>query len=105
MKVAFRNIKWTVGLVCVFGVIGCSGAIIASTTPQTQVTIEGVPFAVAQTSSGLTIRNFETGRTAPALLITYAGRAAETVSGCPLTHITKETGVNTYYATVACPTA
>ena len=73
--------------------------------PGTPVTIEGHVFNVSESTRGLTVRNFETGRTDPALLLTYAGRAAETVSGCLLTNITKEPSVNTYYAAVTCPNA
>jgi len=84
--------------------MGCTGGLIADITPGTRVNVEGIPFTVAQTTRGITVRNFETGRTDPALLLTYAGRAAQMATGCPLTHITKETGVNTYYAAVSCPT-
>ncbi len=86
-------------------VSACSGEMISDLTPGTQIKINDVPFTVAQTSRGLTVRNFETGATQPDILLTYAGLAAERVAGCPLTNITKETGVNTYYAAVSCPTA
>ncbi|WP_143515505.1 hypothetical protein [Pseudooctadecabacter jejudonensis] len=65
--------------------------------------IEDIPFTVTDTPRGATVRNFETGATNPALLLAYAARAAEVATGCTTTNITKETGVNTYYAALDCP--
>lgn len=105
MRTSNQRIRILMPLSLAFALSACTGAMISSVTPGIQIEIEGVPFAVEQTERGLTVRNFETGGTSPALLLTYAGLAAERISGCPLTNITKETGVNTYRAAVFCPTA
>ena len=81
----------------------CTGANLAAMMPGTRVTEDGFAFTVTDTPRGLTVRNFETGFSDPARLQAAAARAAERVSGCPVTTITKETGVNTYRAAVACP--
>ncbi len=83
---------------------GCSGAMMASVMPGEVVTIEGTTFTVANSSArGLTIQNFETGRTPPVILLQRATLAGEQVSGCPIDTIIKDGSTNTYYATLACP--
>lgn len=81
----------------------CTGGTIASFMPGQTITVEGVPFTVTDTAGGVTVRNFETGFTDPALLLSYAAIAARRVTGCPVTNITKDTGVNTYRAALDCP--
>lgn len=81
----------------------CTGGTIAAVMPGEAVTVQGVPFTVSDTAGGATVRNFETGFTDPALLLSYAAIAAQRVTGCPVTTITKDTGVNTYRAALDCP--
>ena len=81
----------------------CSGAGVSQLMPGTAVTIDGLPFTVTDGPRGLTVRNFETGATPPAVLQAAAMRAAEQVSGCPATSLTQDIGVNTYRVAVACP--
>lgn len=84
---------------------GCTGGTIAQIMPGTTVTIDGIPFTVSDSQRGLTVRNFETDVTSPAILQAAAARAAEQVSGCRATAITQDTGVNTYHVAVTCPEA
>lgn len=83
----------------------CSGGMVADMMPGDAVEVNGNSFTVNRTDRGVTIRNFETGRTSPAVLIVNAGLAAEQVTGCTVSSIVKETSVNTYYATIDCPEA
>lgn len=71
--------------------------------PGVPVVVNGNAFTVNETSRGVTIQNFETGRTPPSELIADAGLAAERVTGCTVTSITKDGIVNTYYAAITCP--
>ena len=71
--------------------------------PGEAVTVNGNAFTVNRTAQGVTIQNFETGRTNPAVLIVNAGLAAEQVTGCAVSNIVKDGITNTYYATLDCP--
>lgn len=86
-----------------FSALGaCSGATVAQLMPGEVVTIEGNTFTVNSTARGVTVQNFETGRTPAALLLERAGLAAEQVTGCTVTNIVKDGISNTYYAAVSC---
>lgn len=84
---------------------GCSGGVLTNVMPGESVTVNGNAFTVRETVEGVTIQNFETGRTNPAVLIVNAGLAAERVTGCTVTNIVKDGITNTYYATTTCPNA
>ncbi len=81
----------------------CSGGMVANLMPGEVATVNGNTFTVKQTERGLTIQNFETGRTSPAALLTNAQVAAEQVTGCTVDTIVKDGITNTYYATTTCP--
>lgn len=81
----------------------CTGGMVAHIMPGQSVTVHGVPFTVTDTARDATVRNFETGFTDPDLLLSYAATAAQRVTGCSVTTITKDTGVNTYRAVLECP--
>ena len=83
----------------------CSGAMVAGVMPGETLTVNGLTYTVNQTPRGVTVQNFETGRTPPHILQAGAKTAAERVTGCPATSITQATGVNTYYVATACPDA
>lgn len=95
-----------------FGIIGvaatlsaCSGGMVANIMPGEVVTIGGNTFTVNNTERGITVQNFETGRTSPAVLMANAQTAAEQVTGCTVDAIVKDGITNTYYATATCPSA
>lgn len=90
-------------LVLTCSLAGCTGAAVATIMPGETVTIGGNTFTVRDTASGLTIQNFETGRTNPAVLMVNAGLAAQQVTGCTVDSIVKDGISNTYYATTTCP--
>jgi len=94
-----------VALIGLVALPACSGAMVASAMPGEMVTVNGNTFTVADTANGLTIRNFETGRTPPATLLANAGLAAEQVTGCPVSSIIKDGPTNTYFASTSCPDA
>ncbi len=81
----------------------CTGAMMANIMPGEVVEVNGNTFTVNRTARGITIQNFETGRTPPSQLIANAALAAERVTGCTVETITKEATVNTYFASVTCP--
>ncbi|MBT8412274.1 MAG: hypothetical protein KJP02_10820 [Octadecabacter sp.] len=81
----------------------CTGEALTNVMPGEAVTVNGNAFTVNDGQRGLTIQNFETGRTPPAVLMANAGLAAEQVTGCPINTIIKDGMTNTYYATVTCP--
>lgn len=83
----------------------CSGAVVANVMPGEVVTVNGNTFTVNDTARGVTIQNFETGRTNPNVLMDNATLAAEQVTGCTVTAITKDGISNTYYASTTCPDA
>ena len=83
----------------------CSGGMVANVMPGDVATVNGNTFTVRQTERGLTIQNFETGRTSPAALLLNTQVAAEQVSGCTVDTIVKDGISNTYYATTTCPDA
>lgn len=97
--------KFSFIAVCMFALSACSGGMVANIMPGEVVTIEGNTFTVNQTAQGVTIQNFETGRTSPAVLQLRAGLAAEQVTGCVVSSIVKDGISNTYYATTTCPAA
>lgn len=80
----------------------CSGGMVANMMPGEVVTVGGNTFTVTDTARGVTVRNFETGRTDPSVLLVNAGLAAEQVSGCTVTNITKDAMANTYAAALNC---
>ena len=75
----------------------------ANMMPGTVVEIGGNTFTVQDTARGVTVQNFETGRTSPDVLITNAGLAAEQVNGCRVNSITKDGLTNIYCAAMSCP--
>ena len=83
-------------------VCACSGAGISQIMPGTAVTVNGIPYTVQNTARGATVRNFQTGRTAPEVLLVNAGLAAEQVTGCSVTSISKDADANTYNAALSC---
>jgi len=80
----------------------CSGEMMANVMPGEVVNVGGNTFTVNDTPRGVTIQNFETGRTNPNVLMANAGLAAEQVTGCTVTAITKDGITNTYYASTDC---
>lgn len=86
-----------------FALSGCSGAMVANIMPGDVVTVNGNTFTVNDTPRGVTIQNFETGRTNPDVLMDNASKAAQQASGCPVTAISKDGISNTYYASLDCP--
>ena len=93
----------TSALLATLALSACSGAALTSIMPGESITVNGNAFTVRETSDGVTVQNFETGRTSPAVLIVNAGLAAERVTGCTVTGIVKDGITNTYYATTTCP--
>jgi len=91
-------------LLAVLSLSACSGEMVANVMPGEVITIEGNTFTVNDTPRGVTIQNFETGRTNPNTLQDRAARAAEQVTGCTVTAITKDGISNTYYASTDCAT-
>lgn len=92
-------------MVATFTLSACSGGALTNVMPGEAITVNGNAFSVKQTARGVTIQNFETGRTPPTQLIANAGLAAERVTGCTVTSIEKDGISNTYYAAVTCPDA
>lgn len=84
-------------------VSACTGGLVAQAMPGTAISVNGIPFTVRNTPQGVTIQNFETGRTSPVILLENAGLAAERVTGCTVDSIIKDGIANTYYATTTCP--
>jgi len=82
----------------------CSGGALTQVMPGDSITVNGNAFTVRRTDDGVTVQNFETGRTNPAVMMANAGLAAERVTGCTVTSIVKDGITNTYYATTTCPT-
>ncbi|SMX32066.1 hypothetical protein [Octadecabacter ascidiaceicola] len=95
----------TLILLATLPLAACSGGMVANMMPGEVTTVNGNTFTVKRTEHGLTIQNFETGRTSPAALLTNAQIAAEQVSGCTVDTIVKDGITNTYYATTTCPDA
>jgi len=89
-------------LFAVFAVSACSGEMVATVMPGQVVSIDGSTFTVNDTPRGVTVQNFETGRTNPNTLQDRAERAVEQVTGCKVTAITKDGLTNTYYASTDC---
>ena len=90
-------------LTATLALAACTGEVLTNVMPGTPVTVNGNVFTVNDSPRGLTIQNFETGRTPPAVLMANAGLAAEQVTGCPIDTLIKDGMTNTYYATVTCP--
>ncbi|PVA08083.1 hypothetical protein [Thalassorhabdomicrobium marinisediminis] len=80
----------------------CSGKAVTEFMPGEAVVVNGYPYTVNRTAQGVTVQNFETGRTSPAVLLANAGLAAEQVTGCTVETIVKDGLANTYYATLDC---
>lgn len=102
-NISRRYLIGVAGLVATLTLSACSGGMVANIMPGEVVEVNGNTFTVNQTDRGVTIQNFETGRTSPAVMIVNAGQAAEQVTGCTVSSIVKEGSINTYYATVDCP--
>jgi hypothetical protein len=105
IKFSFGNLRGShVSAVCACAFFSaCSGEMVANMMPGAVVEIGSNTFAVQDTARGVTVQNFEAGRTSPAVLITNAGLAAEQVTGCRVNLITKDGLTNTYYAAMSCP--
>ncbi|MCF2903573.1 fimbrillin family protein [Octadecabacter sp. CECT 8868] len=97
------KVQMPLSLLAFLTLSACSGEIVASAMPGEAITVNGNAFTVSQTDRGVTVQNFETGRTNPAVLIVNAGLAAERVTGCTVEDIVKDGITNTYYASMACP--
>ncbi|MBU2993661.1 fimbrillin family protein [Octadecabacter sp. 1_MG-2023] len=93
----------TTALLALCTLSACSGEMVTNVMPGEAITVNGNAFTVIETSRGVTVQNFETGRTNPAVLIVNAGLAAERVTGCTVEDIVKDGITNTYYASMACP--
>ena len=95
----------TILLITTFALSACSGSAVTQIIPGDAITVNGNAFTVRETARGITVQNFETGRTSPTQLIFDAGIAVERVTGCTVTSIVKDGLANTYTAAVICPDA
>ncbi len=93
----------TILLLAPLALFACSGEMAANLMPGTPVEVNGHNYTVQDTARGVTVQNFETGRTSPAVLMANAQIAAERVTGCAVDTIVKDGMSNTYYATTTCP--
>lgn len=102
MPIIAKYAKICASVLTMVAVSACSGAAVTTFMPGEAITVNGNSFTVRETARGVTVQNFETGRTPPAQLLVNAGLAVEQVTGCAVTSITKDGIANTYYANVSC---